>query len=562
VLIPVCFAFIQASPGFFPDDYLAYAGQLLYWLSVLPRELNVSDDFCAELFKCILVGIQVPNEDLVSVDLPSEAVAGMAFYQNGSIDVSLPRPLARGLFLDVFQNEDRLPLVLEFLSQCGYSEGLIHLLYSLRCDGFPPLPMPPVIGLILSGAFELIPEMPPFPLLSYLRTLARYVDILPPDAVEFVREKAHDLVTTYYPGSPAGFEAVPFTIGVEMLVDLMEHQIAPMEDERSILLAHAEATIVPVGLKGLGYISESGEESCVILQRCCLKMISLLTEFQGQHLLADEAAIEVSDNMLRHIQRPGVIIPWEDFANLVRCLADGEREVSLAPSYDVLALAVCGSGEGVVAFAEFFISHILGDYMWEPFEDNITSVLLCLTVHHADVVASFVPAICERVLLMANDQGEHLPIESLVCIIRLLSGLIQVGLLDDDRMQQSMEWLAGYAGIYDESIYRHCTIQLIGPAFLAGHVEIPEEILSDWLDLVKRGWFSTRYLLALSLLCFKKITESGSHPVVDAVYQMLLSREFPDYPGGGDADVLMTGFPSMPIEADVADWLQTARQEP
>jgi hypothetical protein len=146
-------------------------------------------------------------------------------------------------------------------------------------------------------------------------------------------------------------------------------------------------------------------------------------------------------------------------------------------------------------------------------------------------------------------------------MVKLLTGLIQVGLLGDENLHQSIELVESWRGMFEDVIYRHITIQLVGSAFLAGRLDVPEEMWPDWLDLVAGGWFTTPYFMALTILCFKKITEGGGHPDVELVFQGLISGAWPDYPSDESGRLFLRGIPTMPVETEGSDWLR-ARSGP
>jgi hypothetical protein len=234
----------------------------------------------------------------------------------------------------------------------------------------------------------------------------------------------------------------------------------------------------------------------------------------------------------------------------------GVTDISPGLVYLPLEYVMCRLDPSVVEFGQFFVSQVLLLEKWDPFEDMIAGVLLCLAVTHPCAVGPFVPRIFDRILGIVNEQQEGLAIESFAAFVRLLSGFLQVGLLDDGQLRQSLELVESYSGVFEESIYGQVRIQLLGPAYLAGRADIPDEIWGEWLDLMRRGWFSTRYFMVLSLLCFKGVGESGAHPDFEGVYQALLTEGLPDYPDEVEARALLHQNPVMPIERDGVEWLE------
>jgi hypothetical protein len=414
--LPLTVVCIPGTPGLFPDDFLAYSGRLLYVLTMTAPLIKFTDDFLAEIFKSILVAVQLPRDDLTSREVPSEAVAAMAFYRTDESDISLPRAMARGLFLRLFAS--RLDLVTAWLPQCECSEGLIHLIYSFSGAELSAEFAPSACE-VLGRAFQSVGEMSPLEALSFLRTMARYVDVLPAEAVAFVRESTTDLIVNSCTDGLC--ESVPFTIGVEMLVDFMERGCECTEAEAGVLVVFAESAIHPVGLKALRRIAASGEASGAILQRCCSKLLGLMSS-PGE-LLPEECALDLVIEMLTHIQRQGVSIPWDTMASLVSALAERMPEISSEHVYHVAEGLVCCSDDEAPEFGEFFVGQVLPEsWSWHAYEDDIARILLCFAVNHPARMAPLAPPVFDRLVRILG--GSALPIESLAAIVRLIGGMI------------------------------------------------------------------------------------------------------------------------------------------
>jgi hypothetical protein len=126
-------------------------------------------------------------------------------------------------------------------------------------------------------------------------------------------------------------------------------------------------------------------------------------------------------------------------------------------------------------------------------------------------------------------------------------------MLDLACVEQSIALIGNHASA---EWHGHIAIQLLGPAYVAGIADLADGVLTEWLELVQRGWFSTKYFMLLSLLCFRKIAETGTHPQLAEVYEALLTGEFPAYPEDGDLRVFVNEIPTMPIETQGLEWLQ------
>jgi hypothetical protein len=537
VFLPLLIPLITLAPYALPDHYLLFSSHLL---AMVRSGYHITRIFPADyldlLLQCILIQVQVPQPDDEAFSFPSEALANAAFYEP-NIGASYPRSLAVDTFTELFVTTPHLSRAVAFLSNAGYSEGLVHLLH-VMAGSIPDEAIEICVDILRKYSQHPSSNPPHLDLLSYVRTLSAYLAYLQDAEASLVRAYSEDLMTNYCPQGTMYFDSVAFTVGVELLCATLRHGIPPTDAQREILVQFAEGTMMHVGLEALLYASQSPADFGNVIDRCCREIIDRVNEIidqmnnpalSGGQTRPDWTYSEnhftgLSNIVLGAVGGENAAVPFdlvfEAFAKLT------DTDILPTPFLCVLVECVQRQCPEAADLGRNVTQLLLApDAQWDGLEFDFARILLTFACVHPDAIREFAHRILELVL------GFTLTGKDLSGVVDLVCGFVQLGFVEGEGLAVVAGRMPECCGDDASDVFvLHSLIRMFATLFLAGGPGMEMGMVQQWIELIGAGWFSYQYGRKLAILCCHRWMEGGAAPEFEGVAMALLANALPPRP--------------------------------
>jgi hypothetical protein len=511
-----------AAVQFLPADYYEIGLVLLaiisYILEFSVDDLLIPADYLVKLYQYLLAMVEIPplHQDLATNPV---SFAGMAFFSDSR---DLQRPLITAIVSHVFFGDSLFPGYLQLLHESGRTEGLMFLISQLPSDSvFADNPEFIQTGLVLVRGFERPdPDLHLFPYLSYFRMLSFFVQWLSEPEIAFLREMSLHFMCTQT-GCP-GLDAVSYTIGAEIMDQLIRADLPISVDHISRLCDSAEMAITPIALVILSSLPAEVGASCQLADRLIYKLIGLVETDpeRGRNLTSIGESLE-------SVLRKSVVVPD---AELVL------RVVSLAIETGTLD-ALSGS-LGLIGQMDFpaimDLTILLAGFCdehgyWIAFAPELANYFIAIASAHPEAGSPEVAAHFCNCLMQSGPTGLE-PIDLSACVF-VCAAFIQINAITDNTAEQLWEWaLQLHQALGDRIEVIHSLIHLLActiGGFGGIQITIPDPLWTQWLELIQIGGFTTVYFRRLNILALAKLMESNQqHDGLDRIIEGLRSDAF------------------------------------
>jgi hypothetical protein len=454
-----------ALPTAFPADWRALGGPLVFSLAV---NVDAIPELAPQLLTVSLFYSQIPEAEQSDASTNPTSFYGMA-YVHVPLDSSQPRRCATQLFR-MFSPEPAL----SFLGSQSYSEGLVHLL-GVYCEDWNPADVLPFVS-ALPGT------LPPFDELSRLRLLRWLTPHLPSSDQAILATAAQAMLAQV--DNP-----LTFTVGVEILEQLLAAGVPCPPDAATMLFRDAEKAIGAVGMRALSLLAphapDVGSFSRTFISRACHILAGLW--HPGATGWDTRGFEEICGDIAAQIRRPGCDLPFEEIDLLTEKFITDEPARYFAV---VLEAAVALPTPEATALAR----RVLASFGKVLYVTEFASVLRAFVCAHPGDMASEIAA--QMVMAMRSAEDET----GVCAAAKVLAALIQSGAIDAAEIGSlAIEMIEGQGS----DVIRGSGIELIASALAAGtQFNVPADVFEIWTQMTDRGFLATNYFRALTLAAF------------------------------------------------------------
>jgi hypothetical protein len=357
-----------ALPNSVPSNWQALAAPLLVSLHTrLPSEMLTDPQFRDACLRVALVHSEIADPS--DFDDNPTSFYGMAYEYGSLVSVDQPRQVAVALFEALCPG--RCESVLQFLCKEPYSEGLMVLVTAFA--QFVPKDHPAIGDLVrkFSGL-----DLCPFHDLTRLRLFVAYYDLLEPDEIEELAQRAFSLLGQSVPSEAFDGNQMSFTIALEVLERrLVKGGVVP---DPLVALVHrfAPFSLTPVGFRVLDLLSPQPNDE--LLSQCC----ELLLESP----LASDAFDETCAMIISQVKKSQVDLPFDVLGAVLGRFVTESPPPKLASVLRVFVPVMASPSPVARDFFEHVVHAITASFVYRFYMAEVAQVILAFVAAHRDWV--------------------------------------------------------------------------------------------------------------------------------------------------------------------------------